>query len=112
MRLRQQALDVTVLAWCYGFLRLGQAVHRLVRQLGEPGRQLQGAGDQLAQGLGNAADRVAGAPLVGDRLRGPLDAAAGAGRAVAEPGAAGQSAVAHLARGPVSGVRQAGSCGA
>ncbi len=97
MRIRQQALDVAVLMWCYLFLRLGQAVHGLVLRLQEPGRELQGAGDRLAGGLGDAARRVAGAPLVGDRLRGPLDAAAEASRAVAGAGAAGQEAVGHLA---------------
>lgn len=70
--------------------------HRRLR-LQEPGRQLQGAGTRLADGLASAADRVSGAPLVGGRLREPLDAAAGAGRAVADAGAAGQNAVGRLA---------------
>lgn len=97
MRWRQQALDLGVLVWCWVFLQLAQAVHALVLRLQEPGRQVQGAGDRLAGGLGDAADRVSGAPLVGDRLRGPLDAAAEASRALAEAGSSGQETVGTLA---------------
>lgn len=97
MRAGQQLLDVAVLAWCYLFLRLGQSVQDTALRLREPGEQLQRAGENLAGGLGDAADRVAGAPLVGDRLRGPLDAAADASRAVAQAGITGQEAVDQLA---------------
>lgn len=97
LRLRQQALDVAVLVWSWLCVELGQRVHGLVLQLQEPGRQLEGAGARLAEGLGDAADRVDGAPLVGDRLRGPLDAAAEASRSVADAGTAGQDTVGTLA---------------
>ncbi len=97
LRARQLVLDGAVLLWCLLFLRLAQVVHAGVLRLQEPGRELQAAGTRLADGLGSAADRVAGAPLVGGRLREPLDAAAGAGRAVAAAGASGQQAVGHLA---------------
>ena len=97
LRRRQQLLDAAVLVWCLVFLKLGQVVHRGVLALQEPGRRLEGAGTRLADSLSSAADRVSGAPLVGGRLRDPLDAAAGAGRAVADAGASGQDAVGHLA---------------
>ena len=97
LRVRQQALDLAVLVWCYVFLRLGQAVHENVLRLQEPGRQLQSAGTDLAGGLGSAAERVGGTPLVGDALRDPLDAASRASRALSDAGAAGQDAVGTLA---------------
>ena len=97
LRWRQVALDVGVLLWCWLFVHLGRQVHEQVLRLQEPGRQLQGAGDRLAGSLGDAARRVAGAPLVGDRLRSPFDAAAGASRSVAAAGVSGQDAVAKLA---------------
>ncbi len=97
LRLRQQALDLGVLVWCWVFLRLGQRVHETVLALQEPGRQLQSAGSDLGGSLGSAAERAGSAPLVGDALREPLDAAARASRAVSDAGAAGQDAVAALA---------------
>lgn len=96
-RARQLALDLGVLLWCYLWVRLARTVHTTVLALQEPGRMLQGAGDSLAGGLDDAAGRVAGAPLIGDRLRDPLTAAANAGHAVASAGSATQSAVARLA---------------
>ncbi|MDP9497396.1 MAG: hypothetical protein M3P46_06980, partial [Actinomycetota bacterium] len=69
VRLRQQLLDVGVLVWCFVFLRLADAVQAAVLRLQEPGRQLQDAGGGLARALDDAAQRVADAPLVGDRLR-------------------------------------------
>lgn len=96
-RTRQFALDLCVLLWCYLWVRLAQIVHATVLRLQEPGRLLKGAGDSLASGLDDAAQRVAGAPLIGDRLRDPLTAAANAGHAVASAGSATQAAVARLA---------------
>ena len=97
VRLRQQLLDVAVLVWCFVFLRLADAVQAAVLRLQEPGRQLQDAGGGLARALDDAAQRVSDAPLVGDRLRAPLDVAAEASRDVAGAGTAGQDAVATLA---------------
>ena len=97
MRARQQALDLVVLVVVYVFLRLGQSVHGTVLRLREPGERLQRAGDDLAGGLGSAADRVDGAPFIGDRLREPLDVAAEASRAVGQAGITAQDAVGTLA---------------
>lgn len=97
LRQRQQVLDIAVLIWCLVCLWLGQVVHAVVLRLQQPGRQLQGAGVRLADSLASAADRVSGAPLIGSRLREPLDSASGAGRAVADVGASGQEVVGRLA---------------
>jgi hypothetical protein len=73
------------------------AVHRAVSRLAAPGRELEEAGDGLADGLAGAAESADDVPFVGGGLRGPLDAAAGAGSALARAGVAQQEAVAVLA---------------
>ena len=72
-------------------------MHRTVSGLAAPGRELERAGGGLSGGLSDAADRADGVPLVGGGLRAPLDAAAGAGDALARAGAAQQEAVGTLA---------------
>jgi hypothetical protein len=90
-------LDLGVVLWCWLWIRLAAAVKGVVLRLQEPGRLLQNAGNSLAGGLEEAASKVAGAPLVGDRLRDPLAAAASAGHAVADAGATTTTVVARLA---------------
>ena len=97
LRVRQQVLDLAVLVWCWVFTQLGRSVHETVLGMQEPGRRLQSAGGDLGGSLGRAAEQAGGAPLVGDALREPLDAAARASQAVSDAGAAGQEAVAALA---------------
>lgn len=46
------------------------------------GRELEETGDGLLGGLSGAAEGADEVPLVGEGLSGPLDAAAGAGRAL------------------------------
>ncbi len=96
-RARQVALDLVVVLWCYGWVRLARSVRAAVLRLQEPGRLLQTAGDGLGNGLDDAARRVSGAPLVGDRLADPLTAAANAGHTVAGAGVAVQTTVSTLA---------------
>lgn len=96
-RTAQQAADVAVAAWVLLWLWIGNAVHEAVQSLAAPGRELEEAGASLAGGLRGAADRADGVPVVGDELRVPLDAAAGAGDAVARAGVAQQEAVGTLA---------------
>lgn len=93
----QVALDIGVVLWCWAWIRLAVAVKNVVLRLQEPGRLLEHAGSNLAGGLEDAASRVSGAPLIGDRLRDPLAAAANAGHAVASAGTATQTTVARLA---------------
>lgn len=96
-RARQIALDLTMVALALLWVRLSVAVQDTVLRLQEPGRQLEDAGDGLAQGLRDAADRVAGTPLVGDALADPLSAAANAGSTVGDAGAAANDVVAQVA---------------
>ncbi len=97
LRSRQVLLDVTVVVWVLVWLRIGAAVHAAVGRLAEPGRDLEAAGDRISGGLSGAAEGADDVPLVGDGLRAPLDVAAGAGRSLAQAGAAQQDAVQVLA---------------
>ena len=97
LRTRQLLTDAAVAAWVLLWLRIGVAVHDAVQRLGAPGRELEQAGRGLAGGLSGAADRTDDVPLLGDELRAPLDAAAGAGEALARAGVAQQDAVGTLA---------------
>lgn len=97
LRRRQVALDVVVALWALLWLRVGRAVHDGVQRLAGPGAELQDAGTGLAGGLRGAAERAGSVPGLGGGLRAPLDAAAGAGDALAAAGSAQQEAVGTLA---------------
>ena len=97
LRTRQLVTDALVALWVLVWARIGWAVHEAVGMLAAPGRQLERAGDGLADGLAEAAESTSDVPFVGDGLSGPLDAAAGAGSALARAGVAQQEAVSLLA---------------
>ena len=97
LRTRQLLTDALVLLWIALWIRVGLAVDDAVRRLAAPGRELEEAGDGLAGGLGRAAERADDLPVVGGGLSAPLDAAAGAGGALARAGQAQQDAVGTLA---------------
>ena len=97
LRARQLLIDLLVAVWVIVWVRLGQAVHEAVGQLAAPGRELQEAGNGLSDGLSAAARRADDVPRVGDELSAPLEAAAGAGEALARAGVAQQDAVQVLA---------------
>jgi hypothetical protein len=96
LRSRQLLLDGAVAVWVLVWLRVGVAVHDAVTRLAAPGRALERAGRDLADGLGGAADSAGDVPLVGDDLSGPLDAASGAGESLARAGEVQQDAVGLL----------------
>ena len=97
LRTRQLLLDALVVLWVLVWVRIGLAVDSAVRRLGAPGRELQEAGNGLSSGLGRAAEQADDVPVLGGGLSAPLDAAAGAGDALARAGAAQQDAVGTLA---------------
>lgn len=94
---RQVLLDLVVLAWSWLWVQAGLSTYRAALRLAEPGRVLQGAGQDLSRALGDAASRTTDVPLVGDRLAAPLSAAGDAARRLADAGAGEQSAAARLA---------------
>lgn len=97
LRRRQITVDVVVALWVLLWLRIGWAVHQGVQRLAGPGVELEQAGEGLADGLRRTAERAGSVPGIGGGLRSPLDAAAGAGDALAGAGAAQQAAVGTLA---------------
>jgi hypothetical protein len=96
-RAGQLAGDLLLVVWIWAWVRVGVAVHHAVSELAVVGRQVEQSGAGLAGNLGEAGRRAAGVPLVGDELRSPFDAAAGAARALAEAGRDQQEAVSDLA---------------
>ena len=58
LRSRQLLRDAAVLVWVVVWLRVGFAVHDTVDRLAAPGRALERAGRDLADGHGDAADRA------------------------------------------------------
>jgi len=96
-RARQVAADVAVLGALWAAWRLGTWLHDLVAALAGPGRAAVDAGEELADTAGGAAEQAGSVPVVGDALRGPLDALADAGGTLADAGLAQQGAIADLA---------------
>jgi hypothetical protein len=78
--------------WCASF------THDAVLRVASPGVQLAGIGRDLGGSLRQAADRVGDLPLVGERVRGPLDQAGRAAAALERVGEQQQTAVRRLAR--------------
>lgn len=89
--------DLAALGWTVLWVRLGVAVHDAVLALAVPGRKLADAGGALERNLRSAGETASGVPVVGDELRGPFDAAAGAGGSLAEAGRDQQALVGDLA---------------
>ena len=89
-RTRQVVGDLLVVIWVLAWLLIARIVHGSVLLLAEPGLQIEAAGSGLADRLRDAGSTVAGAPLIGDDLRGPFD---GAGDAADRLAAAGTSQV-------------------
>lgn len=74
----QLTSDVLVVAWCLVWVLVGVAVHGAVSALAAPALALSGGTDRTADELREAADGVAGIPLVGDDVSAPFESAADA----------------------------------
>jgi predicted small secreted protein len=85
-RTRQIIADVVGLVMVIIVIAVASAVTAAIRTLGSFGRDLESAGSDFQNGLTDAADALGDVPLIGDGIRGPFDAAASAGAAVAEAG--------------------------
>lgn len=96
-RTRQIASDALAVVWVGVWVWAARTLHGLVASLAEPGVALEDAGNGLNQRVLGAADSVEGLPLVGDQLRGPFEAVADAGTAIAGAGQKQQDVVADLA---------------
>lgn len=96
-RARQIVADAVALAVVILIVTTAVMVTEAIRAFASLGRDLESAGRSFADGLGDAGDRLGGVPLIGDGIRAPLDAAAGAGSAVAEVGRGQQQVVETIA---------------
>ncbi|WAB83335.1 hypothetical protein OVN20_09705 [Microcella daejeonensis] len=74
------------------------AVAAAIRALAQFGRDLEAAGGSFREGLSDAADQLGGVPIIGEGIRAPLDAAAGAGGAVVDAGRGQQQLVESVAQ--------------
>jgi hypothetical protein len=89
--------DVMLGCWVVVCVSLGLVVYRVTNALGAPGRKAAEAGDSLAGGLRDLADPAGDVPAVGDKLRAPIDGAAGAADKLAQAGRDQAHAVEQLA---------------
>lgn len=87
-RSRQIAADVSGLLAVIAVVVITSSVVAAIRAVAELGRRLEAAGGSMSEGLSAAGDRLGGIPLIGDAIRQPLDAAAGAGDSVSDAGIA------------------------
>lgn len=94
---RQLLADLLVVAWVYLWWRVGTKVHEVTLALAAPGRTLEDAGRGLGDNLRRAGEQASDVPLVGDRLGGPFDDAAGAAGAIERAGVEQQETVGTLA---------------
>lgn len=97
VRSRQILTDTLVGLWCLVWFVGGYIVHQLISALAIFGRMLESTGRDLAGGLGGAADRTGGVPLIGDALSGPLGQARDASERLVNAGIAEQQAVHRIA---------------
>ncbi|GIG28975.1 hypothetical protein [Cellulomonas marina] len=115
VRARRLVGDGLALAVVVVALLAGQAVHGAVDAVAEPARDVRAAAGGLADDLRAGADRVDGAPLVGDALAEPLTGAASRADAVATASGDGVARIERLAdvlRAAVVGVPLVGAVAA
>ena len=93
----QLVTDLFVVAWLAFWIWLATKIFGLVLKLGVPGQKLAGAGDGMADGLGEAGQKVHRVPVAGDSLAGPFTKAAAAARSLADAGRDEQHAIRQLA---------------
>jgi hypothetical protein len=96
-RLRQFVTDLLVIAWVYAWVRVGKWLYDLVERLAAPGRDVERAGNGLADNLRGAADRIDRVPAAGNALASPFRKAADAAHALAAAGQQQQQVVHDLA---------------
>jgi hypothetical protein len=96
-RARQLLGDFLLALWVVTWVRLADSVGEATNKLAAPGRQIEGAGTELADRMRDAGSAVSGTPLLGDELRSPFDGAGSAADGLAAAGTAQVEAVGMLA---------------
>ncbi|PZQ91523.1 MAG: hypothetical protein DI534_00625 [Leifsonia xyli] len=96
-RARQIIADVVAVIVIVLSIIAGVAVHGAIAVLGGVWGQLEDAGAGFEDNMAEIGETLGGVPLIGGGIRGPFDAAAGAGGSLADAGRTGQAAVETLA---------------
>jgi len=96
-RTRQIVADVVAVSVIVVSILLGVAVHGAIAVLGGVWAQLEEAGTGFEDTMGEIGETLGDVPLIGGGIRGPFDAASGAGGSLADAGRTGQAAVETLA---------------
>jgi len=96
-RTRQIVADVIAAVVIVVSVLLGVAVHGAIAVLGGVWGQLEEAGTGFEDTMGEIGGTLGDVPLIGGGIRGPFDAASGAGGSLADAGRTGQAAVEALA---------------
>ena len=96
-RARQLVSDAAVVVWVVLWIEVGLHVHDLVTALAAPGRAVENAGLSFARSVESTGGEIDDLPVVGDALRAPFDAIAGAGRTLESAGHDQQQLVLSLA---------------
>lgn len=84
--IRQIVLDVLTVVWVTAWVWLGIHVHQQVSGSTDGARKIEKSGGDLARNLHNAADVLSHTPLVGGKVRKPLDKSAGAATSLQHAG--------------------------
>ncbi|WP_167050867.1 hypothetical protein [Salinibacterium sp. ZJ77] len=85
-RVRQIAADAVAVVLLVLSIAAGAVVHSLINALASVGDGLHQAGTGFELTMIDLGDRLGAVPLIGDGIRGPFDAASGAGGTLAEAG--------------------------
>ena len=93
----QLVADVLVLLALVACVQAGRETYRVVELLAGPGQRIEQAGTGFAGSVDRLGDRIDNLPGIGDALRAPFDAVAGAGRELQSAGQAQQEVVHRLA---------------
>lgn len=97
-RTAQIAADAVAFVLVVVSITTALALAAAIRSFAQFGRDLEAAGGSFRDGLGDAAEQLGGVPLIGEGIRAPLDAAAGAGGAVVDAGRGQQDLVQTVAQ--------------
>jgi len=96
-RTRQILGDLLVLGWIGLCFQLATGLRGLVERLAGPGREVEGAGRDLARSMDRVGDRVGRVPVVGDDLEAPFRTAGTVGDRLVAAGRSEQEIVGDLA---------------
>lgn len=85
-RYRQALVDVFLIAWCWGWIRVGMYLNDLVEKLSAAGRLLIDAGRDLEDTASSVQGTVVRVPILGSFLKERFDGLVGVGQSLQDSG--------------------------